>query len=501
MASSLATGLSVELESRSRHGDVGVELLACWTDQVFDLLGPNTRFALDPLLGLLSGASDPPCRLRLPIILSAAHQGGVSQATVLRMAVRVAVDLIFGVMQVPGHLDDASTYTPILDLNGWSYKHQRPLTVFSRPPGARMRLGVFLPNWIGDVVMATPALRALRKLAGDGPLVGIMRPYVAEVLDGSDWFDQTIIYVKGRPKPTADGKQSDAAASHRWPAVRKQLRAAKLEKVVLLTNSLRTAWMAYRSGAAERVGMAGNLRGPLLTTRVYAPVCRGRRMILPALGGYLHLSQAAGAAPEPPTLELATTPADELAADAVWRRHGYSRAARVAVLNTGGAFGAAKDWPAHSFAQLARRLADDRDMHVLFNCGPAERQAVSEIVARLNHPRVNSLAQEAQLPIGLTKAAIRRASLLVTTDSGPRFFGVAFGVPTVSIFGPTDAGLTLTGASSDLCVSLRLECQPCMARTCPVGHHRCMRDLSVEQVLAAVDGALNSTADLSQFAA
>ncbi|RIK76526.1 MAG: hypothetical protein DCC67_13825 [Planctomycetota bacterium] len=361
-----------------------------------------------------------------------------------------------------------------------------------------MRLAVFLPNWVGDVVMATPAVRALRKLAGGGVLVGVMRPYVADVLAGSDWFDQTIVYQKGKQ---ANDRRHGGDASHGWPAVREQLRAARLDMAVLLTNSLRTAWMAYRSGAPQRVGMVGNLRSPLLTVRAYAPRRKGKPVTLPAVSGYLHVAQAAGAAPESPALELATTPEDERAADAVWKRFGYAAEARVAVLNTGGAFGAAKNWPAENFAQLALKLADQRDMHVLFNCGPAERDAVRRIVAGVGHPRINSLADEPELPIGLTKAVIRRAATLVTTDSGPRFFGVALGVPTVSLFGPTDELLTQTGAANDICVGLDLACRPCMARLCPLVHHRCMTELGVNQVFAAVDEALQTAAHRGRIAA
>src|SRR5688572_9395503 len=138
-----------------------------------------------------------------------------------------------------------------------------------------MRLGVFLPNWVGDVVMATPALRSLRKLAGDGQLIGVMRPYVAEVLGGCTWFDETILYAK-------KAKDTELA----WPAVRGKLRDAKLEAVVLLTNSLRTAWMAYRSGAREGIGTAGNLRSPLLTTKVYMPRRGWRAAPPPTVLGY-----------------------------------------------------------------------------------------------------------------------------------------------------------------------------------------------------------------------
>jgi heptosyltransferase-2 len=351
-------------------------------------------------------------------------------------------------------------------------------------------IGVFLPNWVGDVVMATPAVRALRKLAAGGKLVGVMRPYVAEVLAGSTWFDETILYAKA-PKRSASGAPKSPPAELLWPEVRQRLREARLEKVVLLTNSLRTGWMAYRSGAAERIGTAGNLRTPLLTTKVYPPRRGWRCVTLPAINGYLQVAQAAGAAPESPALELCTTAADEHAAAAAWRRLGWDQNARVAVMNTGGAFGAAKDWPAENFAMLARRLASEGGWHVLFNCGPAERKAVSAIVADVAHQRVASLADEPELPIGLTKAVIRRASLLVSTDSGPRFFGVAFGIPTVTLFGPTSVEFTLTGAAHETCVSLGLDCQPCMQRTCPLKHHRCMQDLSVERVLIAVDATLS----------
>ena len=143
-----------------------------------------------------------------------------------------------------------------------------------------MRLGVFLPNWVGDVVMATPALRAMRKFVGDdGQLVGIMRPYVAEVLAGTTWLDQQIIY----DKPT---NRLGVASRD----VYQSLRAAKLDRVVLLTNSLRTAWMAWRSGARERFGY----RGPgsfVAAHQSIRPTACGRRRTagddrrIPATGG------------------------------------------------------------------------------------------------------------------------------------------------------------------------------------------------------------------------
>src|SRR4051812_33149828 len=101
-----------------------------------------------------------------------------------------------------------------------------------------MRLGVFLPNWVGDVVMATPTLRALRKFVGtDGRLVGIMRPYVADVLAGTTWLDEQVLYDKSVNRFGLPGRK-----------VYRDLRGAKLDRIILLTNSMRTAWLAWRSG-------------------------------------------------------------------------------------------------------------------------------------------------------------------------------------------------------------------------------------------------------------
>jgi heptosyltransferase-2 len=341
-----------------------------------------------------------------------------------------------------------------------------------------MNLGIFLPSWIGDVVMATPTLRALRNQFPQAHIVGVMKPYLADVLAGTAWLDEQLFHKSGLRDPQFG----------EWSLV-KRLRERKLDAFVLLPNSARTALLAWASGAKERIGYARYGRGPLLTTKLYHPR-RGRQWLpTPGIDAYLQLAYAMGCEWESPQLELATLEKDEAAADAVWRKFNLPSDNRVVVLNSGGAFGAAKLWPTEYFAELARRVAVTREMAVLVNCGPAERKIAAEIVERANHPRVVSLAAE-EVPIGLTKACIRRSRLLVTTDSGPRFFGVAFGIPTVSLFGPTHIAWSRTHAAHEICLAEDVPCGPCMEHVCPLGHHRCMRDLSVDRVLAAVDRQL-----------
>ena len=189
-----------------------------------------------------------------------------------------------------------------------------------------MRVGIFLPNWIGDVIMATPTVRALRRqLGANDNLIGIMRPYVGDVLEGLDWLDEVICYDK-QPGRFPFASREDY----------EKIRAAQLDRIVLLTNSMRTAWMAWRSGARERIGYVGDVRGWLLSTGVRRP-SRSNRVPLPTIDGYLRLAAAAGCSSADRRLELATTSFDEHLVDRVWNELGLPSGDRVVLLNSGGA--------------------------------------------------------------------------------------------------------------------------------------------------------------------
>ena len=341
-----------------------------------------------------------------------------------------------------------------------------------------MHVAVFLPNWVGDVVMATPALRALRTAYPTARVTGVLRPYVAQVLAGTSFLDETRIYD---PKSKLPEERS-------WSVVR-ALRRDPIDMALLLTNGFRTAAMAWACGARQRVGYRMHYRGKLLTHPVPAPCDATRRLALPALDAYLQLARHAGCGDESPRLELGTLPHDEQAADEVLQSFGWRGQPSYAVLNPGGAFGPAKLWPVEHFAILARRLADERGLHVLVHCGPSERELARRIAKLAERPQVASLA-DAQLGLGLSKALVRRSKLLVTTDSGVRFFGAAFGVPVISLFGPTDASWSTIYYPQETCLQKPVPCGPCRQRECPLEHHRCMRDLLPEEVWQACRHAL-----------
>lgn len=338
-----------------------------------------------------------------------------------------------------------------------------------------MNIGIVLPNWIGDVVMATPALRALKSHFGDNvQLIGIMRPYVSEVLAGTPWLDESI---------TCNLKQSPRTLTL-WRAAR-ELRSRQFDQMLLLTNSLSTGVLAWLSGAKRRIGFAAYGRGWLLTDRLTIPRENGRPHPRSAIDHYLEIVAAAGVVTDNQQVELATTPLEEAAAESVWQRFRLGHASRVVVLNTGGAYGAAKSWPSDHFALLAKRIVQEQDAAVLVICGPAERAAAAEIVRLANHERVVSLAEQ-PASIRLSKGCLGRADLVISTDSGPRHIAAALGVPTISLFGPTDPRWSENYHPQAISLHEPVPCGPCAKRVCPLKHHRCMVDLSVDRVYAAV---------------
>jgi len=345
-----------------------------------------------------------------------------------------------------------------------------------------MKIAVFLPNWIGDVVMATPALRAIRTEFPQAEIVGVLRPYVADVLDGLDLIDRRIV---GDPKRQQRDKSRGSSSAGRPLAA--QLRREKFDVAVLFPNSLRSAVMARLSGAKRRIGFRRNLRGWLLTDAVTP---KTRTQPHPVMDEYLRLAEHLGCRTTSRRMELAVLPIDELRLHNFWQRAGrHLRSNGYVCLNPGGAFGAAKHWPAEYFAELARRIAVVLKKTVLILCGPAERATARLIARSARHHAVVSLADE-QPSLGLTKAAVQGADLLVATDSGPRHFAPPFKVPVITLFGPTHPEWSETYYDKATHLQHEVDCGPCQQRVCPLKHHRCMRELTVDRVFAAVERCL-----------
>ncbi|HEY1380867.1 MAG TPA: lipopolysaccharide heptosyltransferase II [Gemmataceae bacterium] len=339
-----------------------------------------------------------------------------------------------------------------------------------------MHVAIFLPNWVGDVAMATPAIHALRQRYPGARFLAVLKPYVAGLLDGSPWFDGLIYADKcGGPRRGT-------------LAVARRLLAEEIDLAVLFTNTFRSALAAWLGRCRRRIGYARRGRGWTLTDAL-APIRDAAGVLTPSpiIDAYNRLAERAGATPDR-HVRLATTPRQEAAAHQVWRRTGLDQHREVVCLNPGAAFGSSKHWSVPSFAELARRLVRARGCGVLVLCGPGERDMARQIVAGAGVPGVHSLA-DVPLSLGLTMACVRRADLLITTDSGPRHFAAAFGTPVVTLFGPTHIAWTETYYAKAIHLQKQVDCGPCQQRVCPLDH-RCMTLLAPDEVFAAAQELL-----------
>ena len=346
-----------------------------------------------------------------------------------------------------------------------------------------MNLAIFLPNWVGDLVMATPTLRAIRRHFGrSARIVGILRPNLADLLAGTKWLD-THWYFDPRSRHFEWGRLALIA----W------MRRARPDVALLLTNSLHTALMAWLGGAKERIGYVRDARGPFLTGKLY-PLrdARGLRPV-PMVDSYLALAGAIGCPPESPRLELAVTESERRQGERTWKTLGLRTDGRVVVLNSSGAYGAAKLWPAEHSAALARRIVAELDHDVLLLCGPGERRAALDVLRLAACPRVFTLPEDA-VGLSSTKACLARSRLLVSTDSGPRHIAAALGKPVITLLGPTLPEWIRNPTVAGNMLRVDLDCLGCGKRTCPLQHHRCMRELRpdrvLEEVAAVLDGRL-----------
>jgi heptosyltransferase-2 len=336
-----------------------------------------------------------------------------------------------------------------------------------------MHVLVILPRWLGDVVLSTPLLRALRAHVGPGArITAAVKPAFIPLFAGTDWIDAFVPF---------DKRGRDPAVRVRGAAAR--LRRERPDVALIVPNSLSTGLLAWLAGAKRRVGFARHGRRWLLTDPLEPPRQRGRIVPVSTAAHAMDLGAWIGVPRGPLRLELATTAAEEALADAVLARLFPESAGPLVVFNDNGAYGPSKSWGTDRFAALAR-LTVERvpSARVVVHCGPGDRDGARDCARRAADRRVTSLADIDDLPLGLSKALLRRAAVVVTTDSGPRHVAAAFGTPTVVLHGPMDPRL---GASDHRWleeVRLDLACSPCGRRECPLGHHDCMKLVTPAEV-------------------
>lgn len=315
-----------------------------------------------------------------------------------------------------------------------------------------------------------------------------MRPVIRELLwstsEHHGWFNDWVLFHKGRRR----AGQETCSRMGLIPALARQ----RLNLMLLLSNSFWTAAVSKFAGVGRVVGYARDRRSWLLHDAVDVPRDGTQLKPVSAVDYYLKLADRVGCPTDDRRMQLYLSSSENELGQRFWRTMHLDDCRRTVVINSNAAADTSKIWPAEYVSELAGRLVSEQDCQVVLHCGPGERDAANAMAARTNHPRVVSMGQQEQLPVGLSKAVLARADVVVSTDSGPRHIAVCLDRPVVSLFGSTEQAWTRTYNVPETMLSQSLDCRPCYARKCPLGHHRCMSELSVDRVLAAVAGRLST---------
>lgn len=349
---------------------------------------------------------------------------------------------------------------------------------------------------LGDLLTATPALRALRLTFPAARIDALVTPGSASVLSGSDAVDQLIPFDKF----VFDRPARALPALPRALALAARLRANRYDALVLLHHlttlygTAKYAALALASRAPLRVGL-DNGRGLFLTHRVPDAGFGARHEV----EYWLAVVGALGAAHPSPRLEIAVPAAAEASAARRWDALGLGNAP-VAVVHPGsGAFSLARRWPAERYTALVRHLVSRLGLKVAVLAGPAagERALAEGIVRAVDSPAV-LLLDDVPTPQELA-AVLRRAALFIGNDSGVMHLAAAVETPVVAIFGPSNHrawGPYPPDAPRNVVVREPLACSPCIHRGhafgtpagCPA--RTCLDLIEVETVFQAVEQLL-----------
>lgn len=331
-----------------------------------------------------------------------------------------------------------------------------------------MKIIVRATNWIGDAVMSLPALRALRTAFPDAQIAILAKPWVADLYSGERSIDRII------PLEGASGVRDWA---RKWKMA-SALRREKFDLAVLFPNSFESAALLFVAGVRRRVGYSRDGRSFLLTQTIDIPEAgknpRHERFY------YLEMLKRAGLIEnygndDPIRFDGASEACSR--GEKLFQSRGIRQP--VVGVSPGAAYGGAKRWLPERFAEAARRLADDSRGSIAVFGSTGERamcEEVSNAAGGINLAGVTTLREF----IDMTAAC----EVFLTNDSGAMHIASALGVPSVTVFGPTDE--TATGPSGINAETVRepVDCAPCKLRECPIDH-RCMTRVTVDQVVQA----------------
>lgn len=346
----------------------------------------------------------------------------------------------------------------------------------ARPlPADLGRVLLCLPNWLGDIVMARPAVQAMAEALPEAVFVAqAPRPFLplAAALPG---VHQVL------PAPSGRGLGELLAA-------RARLKAQRFDAAVVFARGHRAALAPWLARIPARVGFGARGKGPLFThaVRDWRPLRAGHRSLF-----FAALTAPFGVRADPEGVgPLALPEGAREGARRLLLALGRQTARPLVALEAGASYGPAKCWPADHFAALAAALGAGQDVDVVTVGTPAAAATEARIAARAPG-LLRGVGRTGDL--GLLMGLLAEADVLVTNDTGPMHLAAALGTPVVALFGATDPGVSRPLGPGTLHLIHEPEpCSPCFLRDCPIAGHPCLSKIPPERALGAVRDLLGT---------
>src|SRR6185503_5606756 len=330
------------------------------------------------------------------------------------------------------------------------------------------RVVVRTPNWVGDVVMCVPALRALRRLLPPARITLVSRPGAADIFADAGCADEVIIHQ--RSGLLSAWKQAGEWNQHRF------------DLAILFQNAFEAAAIAFMARVPARIGYDTERRGFLLTHPITTPAWKNdRHEVFYYLNIIGELEQALSGVTSLETIEpdfaLLISEGRKREAHEFLRQHGIDKERPLVLLCPGSVNSRAKRWPSERYAALSDHFVESGASVALIG-SPGEKEVSEKVCAQARHDPVILTGKTS---VAEVTGLISVADLLVTNDTGPAHIGAAVGTPTIVIFGPTDPVTTRPFGAAGIVIRHPPDCAPCMLRDCPIDH-RCMTAITPAEV-------------------
>lgn len=325
-----------------------------------------------------------------------------------------------------------------------------------------MNIVVRAPNWVGDCVLAFPFFESLGENFPDAKIWIASKPRVKDLFLSYNFIKGTILL------PLQNDFMSLRNAA-------REIRRCKFDIGLILPNSFSAVLLFYLAKIRQRWGYQRDGRGVLLTRGV---IPKDQEESIHQVHYYLGLLSGLGFQTQHPELKLALTQEEKKEAQGFLSSMNVDRAKPLIIFHPGAAYGPAKRWPAHKYAELARLFQERKGATILIIGSEDEGEVAESVSFPLGNKPLN-LAGKTTLR--LLAGLISQATLFVSNDSGPMHIANALRIPVIALFGPTDPLQTGPFQQPASVIKKDVACWPCTYRECPYDH-RCMMGIEAEEV-------------------